>query len=100
MLSSSAATAETLERFYDELKDIGTSPLWLVQEEALVAEPKSKALPFLWRWRDLKPQALRAGELDRHRRCGAPGPDATEPWARAHRHHKLAVLGSPDRDAR
>ena len=49
MLSSSAATAETLERFYDDLRDIGTSPLWLVQEEALVAEPKSKALPFLWR---------------------------------------------------
>ena len=63
MLSSSAATAESLERFYEELKDIGTSPLWLVQEEALVAEPKSKALPFLWRWRDLKPQALRAGDL-------------------------------------
>ena len=63
MLSSSRATAETLERFYDELRDIGTSPLWLVQEEALVAEPKSKALPFLWRWRDLQPQALRAGDL-------------------------------------
>ena len=63
MLSSSAATAETLERFYDDLRGIGTSPLWLVQEEALVAEPKSKALPFLWRWRDLQPQALRAGDL-------------------------------------
>ena len=63
MLSSSAATAETLGRFYEDLRGIGTSPLWLVQEEALVAEPKSKALPFLWRWRDLQPQALRAGDL-------------------------------------
>ena len=63
MLSSSGATPETLERFYDELRGFSTSPLWLVQEEALVAEPKSKALPFLWRWRDLRPQALRAGDL-------------------------------------
>ena len=63
MLSSSGATAETLERFYEDLRGIGTSPLWLVQEEALVAEPKSKALPFLWRWSELQPQALRAGDL-------------------------------------
>ncbi len=63
MLSSSGATPETLERFYDELRGFSTSPLWLVQEEALVAEPKSRALPFLWRWRDLRPQALRAGDL-------------------------------------
>ena len=63
MLTTSRATAETLDRFYEDLRGFSTSPLWLVQEEALVAEPKSKALPFLWRWRDLQPQALRAGDL-------------------------------------
>ena len=26
-------------------------------------EPKSKAVPFVWHWRDLRPQAIRAAEL-------------------------------------
>ena len=26
-------------------------------------EPKSKAAPFVWRWRDARPQAMRAAEL-------------------------------------
>ena len=63
MLSTSGATAETLDRFYADLRGYSASPLWLVQEEALVAEPKSRAWPHRWRWRELRPQALRAGDL-------------------------------------
>ena len=63
MLSGSKASVEVLDSYYQELQDYALSPLWLVQETALVSEPTSKALPFLWRWRDLQPQALRAGEL-------------------------------------
>ena len=63
MLSTTGAMAETLDRFYEDLRGYSASPLWLVQEEALVAEPKSWAWPHRRRWRELRPQALRAGEL-------------------------------------
>ena len=63
MLSQSKATAETLDQYYEELQDFSLRPLWTVKEPALVGEPVSKAIPFIWRWRELRPQALRAGEL-------------------------------------
>ena len=61
--SSSTATTDQLQGFYRELEGYSVAPLWTVQEEALVAEPRSKAIPHLWRWKELRPQALRAGEL-------------------------------------
>src|SRR4029079_1235776 len=30
---------------------------------AVSAEPLSRAVPYSWRWRDLRPQAMRAAEL-------------------------------------
>ena len=61
--SSVSATPEVLDSYYRELEDFGLAPLWLVQETALVSEPTSKAVPYIWRWKDLEPRALRAGEL-------------------------------------
>ena len=61
--SSTAATPEVLENYYRDLEQFGLAPLWQVQETALVAEPTSKAIPYIWRWKDLEPRALRAGEL-------------------------------------
>ena len=63
MLSGSTASPETLESFYAGLPELALAPLWTVQEEALVSEPVSQAAAHHWRWRDLRPQALRAGEL-------------------------------------
>ena len=65
MLSRSAAGAasQELADYYKGLNEFSVAPLWLSQEEALVAEPTSKAVPHIWRWRELKPQALRAAEL-------------------------------------
>ena len=61
--SSASATQEVLDEFYRDLEGYGLAPLWQVQETALVDEPTGKALPYIWRWKDLEPRALRAGEL-------------------------------------
>ena len=61
--SSRKATEAVLQDFYEQLQDFSVAPLWTVQEEALVNEPKSKAVPHVWRWSELKPQAMRAAEL-------------------------------------
>jgi len=61
--SSSEATEAALQTFYDKLEDFSVAPLWTVQEDVLVSEPKSKAVPHLWRWSELRPQAMRAAEL-------------------------------------
>ena len=51
--SASTATGEELASFYRDLESYSTAALWTVQEQALVDEPKSKALPHVWRWSDL-----------------------------------------------
>ena len=61
--SASTATTEELASFYKDLQSYSTAALWTVQEEALVSEPKSKALPHVWHWKDLRPQAMRAAKL-------------------------------------
>ena len=61
--SSFVATSEELESYYKGLESFSVGPLWEVQTRALVPEPTSKALPHIWRWKELRPQALRAGKL-------------------------------------
>ncbi|MCI0895975.1 MAG: cupin domain-containing protein [Chloroflexi bacterium] len=65
MLSQSAskATPEELASFYRDLETQSTAALWTVQESVLVNEPKSKAVPHVWRWKELRPQAMRAADL-------------------------------------
>ena len=52
-----------LERFYIQLNRQQLAPLWPVTAQVLPAEPASKVQPFLWRWSELRPMLLRAGEL-------------------------------------
>jgi gentisate 1,2-dioxygenase len=50
----------------DYLSGLGqyhVGPLWKFLRQALTPEPKSQARPHLWRWKELRPQLLRAGEL-------------------------------------
>jgi gentisate 1,2-dioxygenase len=55
-------TAER-EAFYKELEPFSLKPLWTVLAEALTPEPRVKSVPWIWRWRDVRPRMLRAGEL-------------------------------------
>ena len=62
--SKTKATQAELESYYRELQPFSVAPLWTEGARAgLATEPKSKAVPHLWRWRDLRPRALHAGEL-------------------------------------
>jgi gentisate 1,2-dioxygenase len=51
------------EAFYQDLAGYGMGPLWNVLGEALTPEPRVKSVPYLWRWRDVRPRVMRAGEL-------------------------------------
>ena len=55
--------AEEFTEFYTDLDRKHLIPLWNITANLLPREPKTKILPFLWRWKDLYPLAMRAGEL-------------------------------------
>ncbi len=66
-MSNTAQSAPThsqaVEQYLAGLSQYNVGPLWKFLRQALTPEPKSQAKPFLWRWQELRPQLLRAGEL-------------------------------------
>ncbi len=61
-----AHTAEhhkAVDDYLDGLSQFNVGPLWKFLRQALTPEPRSQAKPHLWRWQELRPQLLRAGEL-------------------------------------
>ena len=60
-LSSIKTSDEELQKYYDGLRAQHVSPLWI--SSTTTTEPKSKAVPYVWHWRDVRPQAMRAAEL-------------------------------------
>jgi len=63
MLQDSPARAEALEAYYRDLSRYHAAPLWTVLHALLTPEPRPKALPYIWRWAEMRPQVLRAGDL-------------------------------------
>jgi gentisate 1,2-dioxygenase len=43
---------------YAEIEQLGAAPLWQYQRNLFPAEPKSKAVPYLWRYTALRPYLL------------------------------------------
>jgi len=60
-LSSIVASEEELQEFYALLRSQHVTPAWIGERTSV--EPSSKAVPYLWHWRDLRPQAMRAAQL-------------------------------------
>ena len=60
-LSSITASDEELASYYEALRSQHVSPAWI--SAATTVEPRSKAVPYVWHWRDLRPQAMRAAQL-------------------------------------
>jgi len=60
-LSDIQSSQEELQNYYTQLRTQHVMPAWL--NEAVSVAPQSAALPHLWHWRDLRPQAIRAAEL-------------------------------------
>ncbi len=48
----------TLDPVYDELPRHGVAPLWRYYGNLFPAQPRSRALPFVWSWHDLRPHLL------------------------------------------
>ena len=60
-LSDIQSSQEELDDYYAKLQAQYVTPAWI--GGGISVEPRSKAVPHLWRWRDLRPQAMRAAEL-------------------------------------
>ena len=60
-LSDIQSSQEELQDYYAQLRAQHVTPAWI--GGGISIEPRSEAVPYLWRWRDLRPQAIRAAEL-------------------------------------
>src|SRR5579864_5159520 len=60
-LSDIQASQEELQDYYAQLQANHVMPAWI--GGGISVEPHSEAVPYLWHWRDLRPQAMRAAEL-------------------------------------
>ncbi len=60
-LSDIQSSQEELQDYYAQLGAQHITPAWI--GGGISVEPRSEAVPYRWRWRDLRPQAMRAAEL-------------------------------------
>jgi gentisate 1,2-dioxygenase len=60
-LSNIQSSQEELQDYYAQLGAQHVTPAWI--GGGISIEPRSEAVPYLWHWRDLRPQAMRAAEL-------------------------------------
>src|SRR5205823_5480826 len=60
-VSDIQSSLEELEHYYAQLEAQHVTPAWI--GGGISVEPKSAAVPYLWHWQDLRPQAMRAAEL-------------------------------------
>jgi len=63
MAIKQAVVVDETKGYYRELKRRYLVALWNVQKNLLTKEPRSRAVPYLWRWDDLRPLVTRSGEL-------------------------------------
>ena len=60
-LSDIQSSLQELQDYYAQLQAQQVTPAWI--GGGISIEPRSEAVPYLWRWQDLRPQAMRAAEL-------------------------------------
>jgi hypothetical protein len=60
-LTDIQSSPEELENYYAQLATEHVTPAWI--GGGISIEPQTNAVPYLWHWRDLRPQAMRAAEL-------------------------------------
>src|ERR1700738_1831829 len=60
-LSDIQNSQEELQDYYAQLQAQHVTPAWI--GGGISIEPRSEAVPHLWRWRGLRPQAVRAAGL-------------------------------------
>src|SRR5438046_1897762 len=60
-VSDIQSSPEELQDYYAQLRAQHVTPAWI--GGGISIEPQSQAVPYLWHWRELRPQAMRAAEL-------------------------------------
>src|SRR5437763_13624572 len=60
-VSDIQSSQEELDTYYGQLQAQHITPAWI--GGGISVEPQSQAVPYLWHWRDLRQQAMRAAEL-------------------------------------
>jgi gentisate 1,2-dioxygenase len=60
-LSSIQSSEEERQAYYAQLRSQNVFPSWT--GGGIGVEPDSRAVPYVWHWRDLRPQAMRAAQL-------------------------------------
>jgi gentisate 1,2-dioxygenase len=60
-LSDIRSSPDELDNYYAQLRAQHVTPAWI--DGGIGIEPQTEVVPYLWRWRDLRPQAMRAAEL-------------------------------------
>jgi len=58
-------TTPELEAYYGDLDSANLAPLWTTLASSMPDEPRPRAIPFLWKYRAVRPHLIRAGELVR-----------------------------------
>jgi gentisate 1,2-dioxygenase len=61
--ASKPPTADERRRFYAEISASNLTPLWEVLHALVPTSPKSPCVPAHWRYADIRPYLMRAGEL-------------------------------------
>ncbi|MEW5423003.1 gentisate 1,2-dioxygenase [Amorphus sp. 3PC139-8] len=62
-IASDEATRAKRQDFYDRLAPHNLAPLWEVLKGLMPREPTSQAVPFQWRYEDVRPLLMEAGGL-------------------------------------
>ena len=62
------------EKLYSEMDQNHLRPLWTAERVILPSEPRSKAVPWLWKWSQLHEFGRRASELVTLARGGKHSP--------------------------
>jgi gentisate 1,2-dioxygenase len=62
---NNAAKAVAVERkaFYENISHLNLTPLWESLHSLVPREPKSPCVPAIWRYKDIRPHLMHAGEL-------------------------------------
>ena len=60
-LSSIEASQQELTAYYEQLRSQHVTPAWIAGGTS--TEPRSKAVPHVWHWCDVRPHAMRAAQL-------------------------------------
>src|SRR5579884_136712 len=64
-MAAERAPARTSERqaFYDRIAPLSLAPLWESLHHLVTAEPRSRAVPHVWHYREVRPYLMQAGGL-------------------------------------